>query len=85
VAITSVVDSTIATDPVTTAATVPVPVTVALAVGTTGPVWWEVGVSGAAALVVAVGVWRFLVSTQRRRRYDRVLGRVADLQLPARS
>jgi hypothetical protein len=61
------------------------PVTVAPAGGTTGPVWWEVGVSGGAALIAAVGVWRFTVSTQRRRRYDRVLARVADLQLPARS
>ena len=83
VAISSAIDSTIA--PVTTAAAVPATAPVMLATGTTGPVWWEVGVSGGAALVAAVGVWRFLVSTQRRRRYDRVLGRVADLQLPARS
>jgi hypothetical protein len=90
---TSAIEPTIA--PATTVAAVavtavpvtavPVTAPVMLATGTTGPVWWEVGVSGAAALVAAVGVWRFLVSTQRRRRYDRVLGRVADLQLPARS
>jgi D-alanyl-D-alanine carboxypeptidase (penicillin-binding protein 5/6) len=89
VASTPAVDSTTADAAVTTAVVEPVtaePVTEpVLLTGTTGPVWWEVGVSGGAALVATVGVWRFLVSTQRRRRYDRVLGRVADLQLPVRS
>jgi serine-type D-Ala-D-Ala carboxypeptidase (penicillin-binding protein 5/6) len=93
VAITAATDTTIPLAPVTTAAmpitAVPitaVPVTApVLLTGTTGPVWWAVGVSGGAALIAAIGVWRFAVSKQRRRRYDRVLGRVADLRLPARS
>ena len=87
--------ATSAPTPVTTAAPAPVtaapeptaPTTAAVVriTGTTGPIWWEVALSGVAALVAAVGVWRFAANAQRRRRYDRVLSRVADLQFPARS
>ena len=89
VAITAVTETTIPVAPVTTAVVEPVtaePVTEpVLLTGTTGPLWWAVAVSGVGALIAAVGVWRFAVSKLRRRRYDRVLTRVADLQLPARS
>jgi D-alanyl-D-alanine carboxypeptidase (penicillin-binding protein 5/6) len=92
VAITPAVNSTTAAVAVTTAVVEPVtaeavtvPVTgPVLLTGTTGPLWWAVAVSGVGALIAAVGIWRFAVSKLRRRRYDRVLTRVADLQLPAR-
>ena len=59
----------------------PAPVTTAPNKAPAGPAWLSLMGGGFALVVACVALWRLAVSTSRRRRYDRVLGRVAELEV----